>query len=431
MAKRELNKKTAELSITVAANKTEWKGLQDKAFNKLSKNLMVKGFRKGNVPANIAKKHIQSQDVLAEALKKALDILVVTASKEIKEAMILDSPTYKVEKVSDAELEVTFIYPTYPEMDLPDYKNMGIKYKEDKVDAKVIADELKKLQEQNAMLKTKTGAIAKGDTALFDFDGYVNDEQFQGGKAENYELEVGSGAFIPGFEDQMIGMKKGEKKDVKVTFPKEYQEKTLAGNDAIFKVTINEIKTKELPELNDAFVKELGIAKAKNLVELKAYLKEIFSGQKTQEARGKYQREIFTAIKDKAEIPLPVAIVIKDMKTLFVQFQEDIKKQNMTIEQYKKMTGMDDVKIESQFKQQAESRLRDSFIFAEISKLEKIEITEKDYDVEYEKLSKVYGQPADSIKGMITKEQMQIPMTNDKVLDVLIKANGTATTTKK
>ena len=431
MIKREVNKKTAELSITVAAKKTEWKEMQDKALDGLIKNLSVKGFRKGHVPANIAKKHIPAEDILAKALKKALDKLVVVAAKEIKKALVLESPTYKVEKVSDAELEVTFIYPIYPEVKLPDYKKMGVKYVEPKIGKSLIDDELKRLQEQNALMKPKTGAIVKGDIAIFDFLGFVDGKKFEGGKAKDYELEIGSGAFIPGFEDQMIGLKKGDKKDIKVSFPKEYQAPVLAGKEATFQIKVNEIKVKELPKLDDKFVKELGIKKAQNIAELKKYLMDIFKGQKEQEARGQFQREIFLKIKAKADIPLPLSLISKEMQQLFKQFEEDIKKQKMTIDQYKKMTGMDDAKLELQFKEQAESRLKDSFIFAEISKHEKITIANKDYDAEYIKLAKVYNQPIDSIKGMITKEQMQIPMTNDKVLDLLIKANGTGTATTK
>ena len=424
MAKRELNKKNAELSITVSATKEAWKAEQEKAFNALSKNLIIKGFRKGSVPAAIAKKEIAQQDIFAKAMKKQLDELVKVAAKEIKsDEAILDSPTYQVNKISDSDLEVTFVYPLYPEVTLPDYTKMGVQLSPTKIGAKVVDEEITKLLEQHALLIDKKGAVAKNDTVFFDFEGYVDGKQFEGGKADNYELVIGSGQFIEGFEDQMIGLKKGDKKDVKVSFPKEYQVPELAGKPATFKVVVNEIKSKETPELNDEFVKEAGIPKAKTVVELKKYIEEIFTEQEKQNARGAFQQKIFAKIRTGATIPLPGALVYKEMQNVAKSFMEDIKKQNITLDQYLQMSGMDQAKLETQFKTQAELRLNDSLIYAEIAKSQKIELTDKDYDAELIKLAKVYGQSVDALKGMITREQMQIPMTNDKVLDYLIKVN--------
>ena len=425
MATRKLNKETSELSITLVANKNEWKSEQEKAFNRLAKNVIVKGFRKGNVPASIARKEISSEEILTKALKKQLDKLVKEAAKELTaKEMVLDSPTYQVNKISDAELEVTFVYPLYPEVKLPNYKTMGVKLDKVKVEEKIVKDEIDKLLEQHALLINKEGTIAKNDTVIFDFEGFVDNKPFEGGKAENYELVIGSGSFIAGFEDQMIGLKKDATKDIKVTFPKEYHVKELAGKPAVFKIKVNEIKIKETPKLTDEFVKEAGIPKAKTVEELKKYIKEVFTEQERQNVRGKFQKEIFTKIKKGATIPLPSALVYKEIESLAKNFTEDIKKQGISMDQYKQMTGMDDKKLEQQFKDTAEERLKDSLIYAEIARIEKIILTDKDYDEELKKLSKVYGQPVDTLKGMITKEQMQVPMTNDKVLDFLIEANS-------
>ncbi|MCK5946022.1 MAG: trigger factor [Mycoplasmataceae bacterium] len=424
MAKRELNKKNAELSITVSATKEAWKAEQEKAFNALAKNLIIKGFRKGSVPAAIAKKEISTEDIFAKAMKKQLDELVKVAAKEIKGGeTILDSPTYQVNKISDTDLEVTFVYPLYPDITLPDYAKMGIQLSPAKIGDKVVDEEITKLLGQHALLIDKKGPVAKEDTVFFDFEGFVDGKQFEGGKADNYELVIGSGQFIEGFEDQMIGLKKGDKKDVKVSFPKEYQVPELAGKPATFKVLVNEIKSKETPKLTDEFVKEAGIPKAKTVVELKKYIAEIFTEQEEQNARGAFQQKIFAKIRTAGEIPLPSALVYKEMQNVAKSFMEDIKKQNISLDQYLQMSGMDQAKLEKQFKTQAELRLTDSLIYAEIAKAQKIELTDKDYDAELIKLAKVYGQTVEALKGMITREQMQIPMTNDKVLDYLIKVN--------
>ena len=424
MAKAELNKKTSEFLVTVSAEKATWQAEQEKAFQKLAKNLSIKGFRKGQVPADMARKHVSNADIMTEAIKPLLDILIKEASKEIKDdLMVLDSPTYRVEKISDAELEVTFIYPVYPEIKLPDYKNLNVKYEESKVDSKRIQDEIEKVRDMQAQQNKKDGAIAKGDIANFDFEGFVDGEAFQGGKAEKYDLEIGSGQFIPGFEDQMIGLKVGDEKDVKVTFPESYHAENLKGKEAVFKIKIHEIKSKSKPEVDEKFVKSLGIKDVSTKEQLEKYLENLFKDQAKMEARGKFQKEAFAKIKEQVEINIPTSLVAKEMKNQEAQFAQQMKQQGLTIEQYIKMTGIKPETLMSQYKAQAIERLKDSLIFAEIAKLEKIEITDAEYEAEYVKLAKVYGQDEKSIRNVITKAQMQIPMTNDKVIDILIKGN--------
>ncbi len=421
MAKKELKKETSELVITVAAKKEDWKKEQKKAFDALAKNLQVSGFRKGNVPADIAKKNIAQADIFTKAIEKMLKILVAEAAKELDKEVLLDSPTYAVKKVSDSELEVEFVYPVYPEFKLIDYKKLTTKYKKEKVDPKAIETELKNLQTRHSVLSVKKGAIAKGDTANFDFEGSVDGKLFDGGAAKAYELEIGSGQFIPGFEDQMIGLSKGDKKDVKVSFPEDYQSEELKGKASVFKVVINEVKAKEVPKLDDNLVKEANIPNITTLVEFKKYLNDLFLEQGKQAARREFQIAAFKEIKKDLKIGIPQALVGKEMMNVSKQFEEQLKQQGLDLVKYLEMTGMKKEALFSQHKKQAEERLLDSLIFAEISKLEKIEIKEADYDKEYIKLAKVYGNTVEGIKGSITKEQMQIPMTNDRVIDVMIK----------
>lgn len=424
MAKIKLNKKTSELLITVVADKNEWKKKQENAFNNIASETTVKGFRKGNVPADIVKKHISQQEVLSSALAKMLDELVKEASNNIADdIMILDSPTYKVEKISDVELEVTFIYPVYPEIKLTNYKNLEIKYKETKFNDKAVDNEIKRIQKMQATLENKEGKITKGDTAVFDFKGTVDGELFEGGTSENYSLEIGSGQFIPGFEDQMIGLSSGEEKEIKVTFPDEYHSEELKGKKAIFAVKINEVKVQTLPELDENFVKSTGVKDIIKIDELKKYIEKIFREQELQKDRSNFQKEAFAKISEKTEIVVPMQLVAKEMENQKKEFEENMKKQGLSIQQYIEMTGVKEEALSSQFKTAAEERLKESLIFAEIAKAEKIELTDSDYEEEYIKLAKVYGQDEKSIKGVISKQQMQIPMTNDKVINTLIKYN--------
>ena len=421
---KELKKETSELLITVSADKDKWNSQQDESFKKLSSKLQIKGFRKGKVPADIAKKHISQDDIFTESLKKSLEVLSKEAYKEIKDEMVLDAPSYKVIKLTKSVLEIQFIYPIYPDFKLPDYKKLGIKYEQKKPTSKDIENDINKLREQKAlMIKKENQVIAKGDIAKFDFEGSVDGKLFDGGSAKGYELSIGSGQFIPGFEDQMIGLKPGEEKDIKVTFPKEYNSENLKGKDAIFKVKIHEIKERKVPELNDDFAKASGIKNVKSVEELKSYFKNLKTEELRMFSRNEFVKKAFDKIKKAVSIPLPSQLVAKEMKSGIKQFSQQIAQQGMDMKKYLELTGMKEEQLMTQYRLQAETKLRDSLILAEIAKLEKINLSNTDYENEYKRLSKVYGQSEDAIKGMITKEQMQIPMTNDKVIDLLIKAN--------
>ena len=425
MAKKTIDKEKSELRIQVVAEKKDWMKHIDEAFEHMKKKLTLKGFRKGQVPDALAKKHLSNREIWAHALGHMLDKLVKVAAKEIddKNEFVLDGPTYKVEKLTGTELEVTFIYPLYPEVKNLKYKNVGVKYVEPKFDSKLVDEEIKKIESRNSMNIVKEGSLEKGDIAKFDFEGFIDGEAFEGGKAENYELEIGLGQFIKGFEEQMIGMKKGDAKDIKVTFPKEYQSEDLAGKEALFKVKINEVFTKNTPKLDDAGVAALAVPNVKTVAELKAYIEKVLKEQEIEKAKSEFQRNIFTKIKEKIEVGITTVLQVREMEQIKKSFEAELAKSKITLDQYIKMTGLDQVKMEAQFSKQARERLLDSFIFAEIAKLEKIEITDKDYEEEYKKLAKVYNVDEESVKNMIQKSQIQIPMTNTKVLELLIKEN--------
>lgn len=425
MAKVELKKEVSELHISVSSDKITWQAAQEKAFNKIKSSLTLKGFRKGQAPDNVARKAVSQAEIFTEALKTELDVLVKVAAKEIKDdLLILDSPAYNVESINAEALTVTFIYPVYPEVKLPDYKKLGVKYEAKEATDKSVEEEIEKVLASQVTLKAKESSkLEKGDIAVFDFEGFIDGTPFPGGKAANYELEIGSGQFIAGFEDQMVNLEKGTEKDVNVTFPENYHVEELKAKPAVFKIKLNDIKVKAKPELNDEWVASLNIPAAKTVAELKKYIKEVQGNELSIQARGAFQRQAFDKIVEQATIAIPAQLIAKEMHAQEHNFEAKLKEQGLSIKQYMDMTGMNKEAISSQFKKAAETRLKDSFIFAEIAKLEKIEIKDEDYEKEYAKFAKVYGQSIDNIKQMVTKSQMQIPMTNDRVLDILITAN--------
>ncbi|MCP4336341.1 MAG: trigger factor [Mycoplasma sp.] len=424
MLKREINKKTSELKITVVGKKAEWEAKQESARKTMTSNLEVDGFRKGKVPTSIAKKHIKDAEVWHKALPKMLDKLVIEASNEIKEGeIVLDSPYYNLVKLTATEIEVEFIYPIYPEIKLSNYKDLKTKYKEPKFDEKILDSELEKIRKMHATTKIVSTPAKKGSIIKFDFEGFLNNKPFDGGKADGHELELGSGQFIPGFEEQLEGVKSGDEKTVSVTFPKEYHSEELKGKDVIFKCKIHEIKEKQIPELNDELAKEVGIPEVKTVSELKSYTKNVLKEQLKQQARIDFKNKAFIEIQESTELIIPISLVGKEIKNQEQHFTKKIQEQGFDKDTYLKMTGVTNEQFSSQMREAADKALKDSLVFAEIAKLEKIELKEEDYEKEYKKLSKVYGQSVENIKKTIQKTQMQIPMTNERVIDILINSN--------
>lgn len=419
-----LKKDLSELHIDVVADKKEWKEEQEKAFKKLNASLTLKGFRKGKVPSNIARKNISEQDIINKALKEMLNILVKRAAKEIKkDIMVLDSPSYKVQKISNVELEVTFLYPVYPEFQIPNYKNLDVKYVEEKLDVQRVDQEIKNIINMKTTFEKKEGEIKKGDIALFDFEGFINGKPFENGKSKNYKLEIGSNQFIPGFENQMIGLKKDDKKEIKIIFPKDYHDEKTKGKEAIFKIKINEVQIKKIPTLDDKLVQDFKIPNIKTVQDFKNHIQEFLIKQSIQNSREKFRNEIFKKLAKKTKINLPNSLVTNEVLKEKNKFEETLKKQGLTLNKYLKQTNSSAKKFVSELQKIAKEKIITSILFAEIAKLEKIKLVDQDYENEYKKYAKIYGQTEESIKKMVTKEQIQIPMTNDKVLDLLISYN--------
>lgn len=424
MIKRELKTETSELFITIAADQKDWKAKQDKAFNELKEKLVVKGYRKGHAPLEIAKKNISQKDIWSKAVNQMLDGMAKVANQSLdKEDKILDAPSYNISKITANELEIDFIYPIYPQINLPNYKKTEIKFQKKDVNPELIKRELDNLREKHALLQEKIGNIERGDLVKFDFDGYVDGKQFDGGKSDDYILEIGSGNFIAGFEEQMLGLTVGDTKDIKVTFPEDYHVENLKGKPATFKIKINEIKTKNLPELNDEFAKETGIDGINNLGDLHKHLEQLFEQQTSMEAKNEFISKMFKKIKEETKIIVPKQLVMREMEAIKNHFENNLKKQKWTIDDYVKRTGTSKEDLIEEFRKQAHERLIDSFLFAEIARIEEIKPTEEDFEIQYEKLAKIYKKSVDEIKKLVTKAQAQVPIINEKVVDKLIDFN--------
>lgn len=424
MITRKLNAETSELEVLVTADTKKWADAQDAAFKKIKGTISIKGFRKGQAPDDIVKKQINSKEIMSNAIEKILEELAKESHASLtEEDKILDSPTYDIETIGEKELVVKFIYPLYPTIKLGEYKGLKVEYKEEKTDEKEVEKEVDRIRERKSLLIDKKGPIAKNDTAIFDFEGFVEGNAFDGGKAERYSLVIGSNQFIPGFEDQMIGLKAGDEKDIKVKFPKDYHAENLKDKEATFKVKVHEIKSKELPELNDDFVKELKIEKAKNVKELKEYIADVRKKEVEAQAKIEFQKTIFDKIKSKTNIVIPRQLINKESSMLLKNLANSLKQQGLDIQKYLELTKTSKEKLQTELTEQAKSRLTDTFIFAEIAKLENIKVTDEEVKKQYEKFAELYKKSVDEIKKLIQEHQVHVPIINEKVIDFLITNN--------
>ncbi|MBN3534455.1 trigger factor [Mycoplasma procyoni] len=424
MAKREILKNTSELKITIEADKIEWKKAQTKSREKNIKELKIPGFRKGHVPQAKVESYLNQGRILEDAFNLIAPKLEEEAQKQIMETdQILGRPKAEIVKLNKDELSIAFLYPVYPSIEIANYRQFKIPYKVAKVSKEDIKAQVDKLLVQNAML-VETKVIKKDDIVTFDFKGFIDGKPFEGGEAEDFELKIGSGNFIPGFEDAMIGFKKGEEKEINVKFPKDYHAKEYAGKPAVFKIKVKNIKKYDKPELTDEFVASLNIPNAKTVKELEAKFEEISARENEEKAKAEFKKAAFEEILKTTEIPLAAQIVQSETDRLFKQFEANLKQQGFTVKEYKNLLKIDDAQIKKELEVEAIKNLKDAFIFAEVARLEKILANEDDYEQEYEKIAKVYGTTKEAAQQVISKAQLQIPITNRKVIDRLIQYSG-------
>ncbi len=406
------------LTVTVPAEKVN-KAL-DQAFKKVVKQINVPGFRKGKVP-----RPIFEQRFGVEALyQDAIDILLPDAYGEaidetdIKPVAQPEVSVTQIEKGKDFIFEATVT--VEPEVKLGDYKGLEI----EKQETELSDDELQEAIDHSLghlaeMVVKEDGVVENGDTVNIDFSGSVDGEEFEGGQAEGYDLEIGSGSFIPGFEEQLEGMKVDEEKDVVVTFPEEYHAEELAGKEATFKTKVNEIKFKEVPELTDEIANELD-AEANTVDEYKENLRKRLAEQKATDAENVEKEEAITEATDNTTIDIPEAMVNTELDRMVSEFAQRIQQQGLDLQTYFQISGQDESQLREQMKDDAEQRVKTNLTLTAIAEAEKIEATDEDIDKELEKMSKQFNISVEDIKNTLGNTDI---IKNDvriqKVIDLL------------
>ncbi|MEC1391986.1 trigger factor [Bacillus velezensis] len=407
--------------LTVEVDADTFKTALDDAFKKVVKQVSIPGFRKGKVPRGLFEQRFG-----VEALyQDALDILLpVEYPKAVEEAGIepVDRPEIDVEKIEKGEsLIFTAKVTVKPEVKLGDYKGLGIEKDDTAVTDEDVQNELKALQERQAELVVKEeGAVENGDTVVLDFEGFVDGEAFEGGKAENYSLEVGSGSFIPGFEEQLTGLEAGAEKDVEVTFPEEYHAEELAGKPAVFKVKIHEIKAKELPELNDEFAKDID-EEVETLAELTEKTKKRLEEAKENEADAKLREELVLKASENAEADVPQAMIDTELDRMLKEFEQRLQMQGMNLELYTQFSGQDENALKEQMKEDAAKRVKSNLTLEAIAQAENLEVTDEEVEAELTKMAEAYNMPAENIKQAIgSTDAMKEDLKVRKAIDFLV-----------
>lgn len=389
--------------VNYKAQKEDWEKAKDQAFKKISPKYKVDGFRKGKAPRNIFERNFPGQIVM-----EAADILIDQEYKRIlTEGKILPilEPKIDVVKVNDDELEVNFSFILEPTVTLGEYKNLEVKKENVKVSKEEVQQKINELLKNYTELVIKEeGTVEEGDIAVIDFEGFKDNVAFDGGKGENYSLEIGSHSFIPGFEEGIIGMKKGEEKDLTLTFPEEYQEKSLAGKEVVFKVKVNEIKTKEVPELDKDFFEDLGMEEVKTKEDLEKKMKEEIKAQKEEEAEKKYVDALLEKAVSNMTIELDEEIIEAEAEAMYNDFMSHMSAQGITEELYLKYAGTTKEDIVDHMKKEAETRLKNSYLLNAIIREEQIEADEKEADEQIKDLAKKYNMTEEDVKSSLGGE---------------------------
>ena len=381
-------KNVHEVNVTIEGK--EWEKAQDAAFKKAQKTAKVDGFRKGKVPKDIYIKNYGKTSLLFDAAESCLQSAYVKAMEDSKLIPVVQ-PSVDIKSIDEKKVEYTFKIVTKPELKIKKYKGLKIEAEKVEVTDEEVKHELGHLLEKYTELVTKDkGKVEDGNIAVIDFEGFKDGVAFDGGKGENYSLEIGSNTFIPGFEDQVKGMKVGEEKDINLTFPEDYGAQDLAGKDVVFKVKVNAIKVKQARELDEDFFEDLGMEGIDSEEKLKEEIKNSLKAQKEMEAENKYIDKILEEVSKNVEVNIPEEMVEEEINRLIGRLEEQMKMQGITLDMYYQFTGSSKEQLRNQMEKEAYSNVLYRLMLEEVAKLESIAVTEEEADKEATELASKY-----------------------------------------
>lgn len=406
----------SQVALTIEVGAAEFEAAVEKAYQKMRRKINVPGFRPGKAPRKMIERMYGAEVFFEEAINIAFPEAYEAAVEQEKLQVVGYPAVEMVGEVTKDGFTFKATAPVYPEVTLGEYKGLKAEKPEVKVTAADVDERLKTLADRNTRLVSVDREAKSGDTAVIDFEGFLNGKPFEGGKGENHNLELGSGSFVPGFEDQVIGMKAGEEKDINITFPENYHE-DLAGKAVVFKVKVHEVKEKEVPEMDDEFAKD--VSEFDTLKELKADLKKKITEERQKDADRAFEENLMNQVAENITADIPDVMVENQARQYLDNFKAQISRQ-FPYEEYKKMTGMDDEKLLADAREPALRQVKMDLAVAAIIKAENIEASDEDVEAEYKKMAEQFGMDVDMVKKYLVKEQVQDQLLSQKAVAVVV-----------
>ena len=409
-------------TLTVEVSADKFNEALDQAFKKVVKDVQLPGFRKGRVPRGLFEQRFGVESLYQDAVDIVLPEAYTAAVEETGISPV-DQPSIDITQIERGQpLIFTAEVTVKPEVKLGDYKGLEVEEEDTTVTDEDVNAEIEKERQRLAELVVKEeGTVEEGDTVVIDFEGFIGDEAFEGGAGKNHSLEIGSGSFIPGFEDQLIGKENNAETEVNVTFPENYHAEDLAGKEAVFKVTIHEIKAKELPELDDEFAKDVD-EEVETLAELTEKIKERLENQKKTTAENKKRESLINQASENAEIDIPEVMIENEVDRMLREFEQRIQQQGMTLEMYTQFSGQDEDQLKEQMREDAGKRVKTNLVLEAIYDQEGLEVTDEDVEKEFESMANMYQMEVEQIKQMLggNVDMLKEDLKFTKAIDFLL-----------
>lgn len=409
-------KSVGDMSVTIEGE--EWKKAVNKAFKKLMKNLELPGFRKGSAPVSLAEKRIPAAERFLEAVNDHANEWMRNALTELNLSPITQ-PQLDIKDVNEDKVELVYTFTVEPEAKVGDYKALEYKVEDYAVTDEEIDSEIARMQQNYADMEVKEGEAENGDTVNIDYKGLKDGVAFDGGTAEGYDLELGSGSFIPGFEDQLIGVKAGDEKTLNLTFPEEYQSEDLAGQAVVFEVKVNEVKTKVVPELNDDFAKDLNMKDVETVEDLKKNVRERLETRKKSDAENKAQNDLMEAFAEIVDVEIPDVMIEDEVQGQINQLANQLQQYGMSLTSYLQMMGQSADDLKNTYRDQAEKTVKIRLGLEAVAKAENLEPSDEDIEKQYQEIADQYGMEIDQVKTYISEDMIRTDVRNMKAMELL------------
>lgn len=405
--------------LIVEVEPKAWQEAQEKAMDALIKNVEIEGFRKGHAPKKLAAKQVNPQSVMLDAVNVVANDAFVAGIVEHKLEPV-SQPALDIQAMTQEALTLTFDITIKPEVELGEYKGIKVEAEEIVVTDEEVEHELTHIQEENAeFVVVEEGVVEDGNTVVIDFEGFKDGEAFEGGKGENYSLEIGSNSFIPGFEEALIGLKSGEEKDIELSFPEGYHVEELAGQPVVFHVVLHEVKVRELPEINDDLVALLEDESISTLDELKAKIKHDLEHQREHQEEDRVNDVLVNTIIENAKVDVPEVMITEELDQMFNEFNQRLAQQGMNFELYSQILNQTEEDVKEQMKEDADKRVRTRLVLEKIADVEGLKAEEEDVEKEYESISQMYGIELDQVKQIVSVEAVTYELLLRKAIELV------------